>query len=129
MTGKIRQASVQRAAIHQCLAASSFYGSDESAVFPAIHAGALNGILPQHVHQLRPNVAGEAFRFDSGQHGGNFKKLGGLGHRDDVVLEKLAVNAGDAKRHLRLVVDKYEGTVIRCDELFGGCGHGDFPLV
>ncbi len=94
-------------------------------VVPRIHRRALEyWLVGKHVEQLGIGVAGEACRLDGGDGGRDLEHLCSLGEGDDVVLQHLAVDRLHAERHLRLLVDKDELRVQRCEDFELRTCHG-----
>ena len=71
-----------------------------------------NRLAGKHVEQLRPDVATERFGFDGREDRGHVELLCDFGEECDVVDERRAVRVGDAKRHLRLVVNEDDSAVL-----------------
>jgi len=76
-----------------------------------------NRLAGKHVEQLRPDAAAERFGFDGREDCGHVELLCDFGEECDVVDERRAVRVGDAKRHLRLVVNEDDSAVLGSIEL------------
>lgn len=99
-------------------------GGTEAGIIPGVHGGAFHHRLAgEHIQELRPNVAAEGFRLHRGEHGGDVELLGHLGQERHVVDQGSAVDVGDAKGHLRLVVDEDNRAVLGRVEFVVGA-HG-----
>ena len=87
-----------------------------------------NLVVGEDGQNLRVRVAREALGLDRGDRRRHAEDLGGLGERDDVVLQRLPVDRLHAERHLRLLVDDDQLAVLR-GEQFEIVGHDGLRLL
>ena len=68
-------------------------------------------------------MAGEAFRFDGRDDGGDVEHLGGLGQAHSIVFQRLPVRRLHAERHLRLLVDENDLAIVGGKDFQFRIGH------
>ena len=79
-----------------------FFGDNCEVVFGASDTA-------KNTQELRSHIAAEILSFNGGQNGRNIKHFGSFCQSNRVVDQQLAIDGGNAKSHLRLLVYKNDG--------------------
>src|SRR5207253_8432134 len=86
-------------------------------VAPGVHRSALDRLLTrEYAQDLGPDIATETGGFDGGENRWHVEQFSGLGQRNVVVLQLLAVDRLHAKGHLRLVVNQDQSAIVRIEQ-------------
>ena len=106
------------------LSTALFDRGNEVLVVPGIHRSTLDGgLVRKDSLDLRPDISAETLAFHRAENDGKIKNSCRLCERDGVVDDRLAVEIGNAKEHLRLMVDQRDHAIIRGQQSFLAAFH------
>src|SRR3954451_6876638 len=91
----------------------------EVVVIPGIHRSTLDGdLVGKHRLDLRPKISAETLALYRAQHNRQLEHLCRFRQCDGVIDDRLAVEIGNTKEHLRLMIDQCNYAVVRCQQAF-----------